>query len=371
MKRIIYISATLPATLYKTGLSSEQKYDQQSQKFNRAVMLGFIENGYEVFAISNRRNFKTDKHEIVEDNIHYYIVDERNHLKVALSCKKLINQLLHENPKSYVICDACLLAASFGAFLAARKRNCLGIVTDIPVVSEYGIKAILDMWLMKNVFSSYILLTEQMGEVVNPHRRPYCVMEGLYYGNTDKYIRDNIQNKQFIILYAGYLHKKYGIETLVKAVSLIKERNVELHLYGMGDYVDEIKLLGSNSNIVYHGVKDNNVVVEEERKADLLINPRSKNEMFTQYSFPSKTIEYMSTGTPVLMQELPGMPKEYKPYIYVYDGDTAEDLREAILKVMDCSIEERIKKANSAREFIIENKTAKMQVKKIIQQLKL
>ena len=95
----------------------------------------------------------------------------------------------------------------------------------------------------------------------------------------------------------------------------------------------------------------------------------SKNELFTQYSFPSKTIEYMSTGTPVLMQQLPGMPQEYCNYIYLYEEDTEESLQQAIknLTVQSKNILEN--KGLTAKRFIVENKNAKKQVQKIIESL--
>ena len=45
------------------------------------------------------------------------------------------------------------------------------------------------------------------------------------------------------------------------------------------------------------------------------MNPRSADAEYTKYSFPSKTIEYLATGVPVVMNRLPGIPEEYEYFV--------------------------------------------------------
>ena len=61
--------------------------------------------------------------------------------------------------------------------------------------------------------------------------------------------------------------------------------------------------------------------------ATLLINPRFSNEEYTKYSFPSKNMEYMASGTPILTTKLPGMPKEYYEYIYLFEEESIEGMK--------------------------------------------
>lgn len=369
MKTIIYVSVTLPEKLYKIGIPDDNKIDQQANKFNRSMMKGFIANGYKVYAVSQRKYFLGEEGEYEEDSILYNIIKGSNYFEIVKKSYSIVKCLLNQNPKASVICDALSLSICTGAVFAAKKHKKVGIITDIPGVSTNGcIKIFLDKFLMKYTFSSYVFLTENMNKLMNPRRMPYCIMEGLYYGKNDIQITEKKDEKIFTVLYAGFLHKKYGIPALINVFLELKNKPVFLHLYGTGDYVEQIKQASKEANIIYHGVRDNSEVVEAEKEASLLINPRSKNEIFTKYSFPSKTIEYMSTGTPVLMQELPGMPEEYKPYLYFYD-DNEESLKNAILKIMEKSIDERNKKGKDAKEFILNNKTAKMQTKKIIETL--
>ena len=56
------------------------------------------------------------------------------------------------------------------------------------------------------------------------------------------------------------------------------------------------------------GCVTNDEIVRLQCEATLLVNPRPSDKEFCKYSFPSKTIEYMASGTPVLMTKLPGVP---------------------------------------------------------------
>ena len=62
--------------------------------------------------------------------------------------------------------------------------------------------------------------------------------------------------------------------------------------------------------IEFLGMLPRTDVLELQSKATILVNPRQPVGDFTKYSFPSKTIEYMASGTPLLMYKLPGIPEE-------------------------------------------------------------
>ena len=102
----------------------------------------------------------------------------------------------------------------------------------------------------------------------------------------------------------------------------------------------------------------------------LLVNPRTPEGEFTKYSFPSKTMEYMASGVPVLMYRLPGIPEEYFNYCYKVEdvGETA--LTKAIEDVLNKSSEELANMGKSAREFILEHKNPIAQMGKVVEFIK-
>lgn len=80
------------------------------------------------------------------------------------------------------------------------------------------------------------------------------------------------------------------------------------------------------------------------KKATLLINPRPSNEEFTKYSFPSKNLEYMASGTPLLATDLPGIPAEYKRYEYIIENENIDGIANMFRYVLNLTDAELRKK---------------------------
>ena len=113
----------------------------------------------------------------------------------------------------------------------------------------------------------------------------------------------------------------------------------------------------------------NHQVVEKEMGATLLVNPRPTVEEFVQYSFPSKNMEYMASGTPLLTTRLPGMPKEYYPYVYLLEKESAQGIADALRKILSNSDEALHRKGAEARDFILGTRNNVAQGQKILTML--
>ena len=103
--------------------------------------------------------------------------------------------------------------------------------------------------------------------------------------------------------------------------------------------------------------------------ATLLVNPRPTNEEYVKYSFPSKTMEYMASGTPVLTTVLPGMPKEYYPYVNFIREESPQGIADALKTVLASSDDELFAQGCRAREFVLKERNNVVQAKKILAML--
>lgn len=110
-------------------------------------------------------------------------------------------------------------------------------------------------------------------------------------------------------------------------------------------------------------------VVAKEMESTLLINPRPTNEEYVKYSFPSKTMEYMASGTPVLTTRLPGMPKEYYPYVNFIEEETPQGMARALSSVLSRSEEALRQQGLAARRFVLEERNNLVQAGKILEKL--
>ncbi len=219
---------------------------------------------------------------------------------------------------------------------------------------------------LQGEYDGYIYLTEAMHEVVAPHK-PYMVMEGI--ADISAVRTPTAEEKADVraIMYAGMLHERYGIIQLLDAFEALGEKDTELWLFGSGTAVSEIQnRAAKNPNIRYFGTVSHDEILLRERQATLLVNPRDAEEAFTQYSFPSKTIEYMLSGTPLVTTRLKGIPGDYFDFVFSVPSNRMEDLAESLKKALSQSSEELLCFGERAQQFIVQKKNSRCQSERIL-----
>ena len=219
--------------------------------------------------------------------------------------------------------------------------------------------------------TDYVLLTQAMNDYLNPKGKPHVILEG-HSDIAMERQEPSLARKTSprVCMYAGGVSKQYGLENLVKGFRKADLPDARLEIYGPGDYVQELsRIAAEDSRIFYGGMLLNAEIVEREMAATLLVNPRPTGEEYVKYSFPSKTMEYMSTGTPVLTTVLPGMPKEYHPYVYLLEEETADAIAEKLGQIFAQPADALFEKGMKAREFILKEKNNVTQAGKILAML--
>lgn len=377
--RIIYASSAMgEKTFSDIFINSKNIPGQQAQKFNRLLIKGLKLNGADVIGLStppvttsnlNKKLIVLGKK--IEDEILFSYVPVinipilKNILNIAGSFFKTLKY--RKKNKTIIVCDVLNVSVSLGAVFAGILVGCpiVGIVTDIPelMVTGYLSRQVKLIYKIIDKCSHYVFLTEPMNARLNPTGKPYVIIEGICNENTES---ENLDHNNHSI-YAGYLDEKYGIKALIEAFILANVDGQELHIYGAGPYAEEVKRIANERNsIVYHGSVLNEIVVAEEKKARLLINPRPSNEEFTKYSFPSKNMEYMASGTPVLTTKLLGMTKDYYEYVYCFEDETVEGMSETLKTILEKDDEQLLEKGKEAQHFVMMQKNNLIQARKIL-----
>lgn len=215
---------------------------------------------------------------------------------------------------------------------------------------------------LKNV-DGYVLLTDGMKEWFTTDIN-YTVVEGMATIDNTIDVDDIKKKKQ--ILYAGGIKREYGVIDLVSAFSQIDAPEWELVIYGDGTDMESVcEYAKKDVRIKIMGSAPNAVVMKHQREAALLINPR-KNQEMAKYSFPSKTLEYMLSGTPMLGYKLAGIPEEYYDNMFVIQ-DSENGMEEALRKAMNLPETERIKMGEKAKHFVVKEKNPEKQCQKILE----
>ena len=389
---ILYISSVCAQTrfdhLVERGLINRQF---QNQKFHHLLLKGLSQvediriSVVSFYPINRTKGLKLKYEEEEENGIHYVYPDYSN-LPVIHHIAKFIRtyQFLkkYRQPDSVVTCnimnfDECLAAL---VYRMLHKIKICAITADVPGITSGSGKNVGAWWKkmlrqlvspvyrsMNNRYDSYLFLSQAMNDVVNTNNKPYIVVEGLSDLSMSG-MDNNITNKynKMTIMYAGGLHREYGIELLVKAFRKIKNHNMELHIYGKGNYEEELKQdVKEDNRIIYFGTRPNSEIVAAQLKAHILVNPRPTNEEFVKYSFPSKIIECMASGTPLLTTHIPSMPDEYLPHVYLFNKETEKGFIEDIERVISYKKESLEEKGLAAKRFILKNKNYRIQSLKL------
>lgn len=215
----------------------------------------------------------------------------------------------------------------------------------------------------------YVLLADRLTEYAPFAIGNYIIIEGIYHGsdvlNIDKFVSSNKT-----LLYTGSLDVHSSIKELVDAFLLTTNPNYRLQICGTGFYSEYIKKVSlSDERVKYLGVVPRDEVLNLQKKATALINPRMPSVEDTPYSFPSKTIEYLASGTPMIGYRLEGIPSEYYSFFYQIEKPTIKSMAQTIEAVLNKPQEELNQKAIAAFDFIVNYKTARGQVRKIIDYL--
>ena len=373
---------------YKKLFDGKNKFVMVTdQKYHTLLQKGLRNNGATVYCYSGlpinrdvtRKAFISEKDD-VENDIHYHYYTTINLpviRQLMIFCAGFFNILFSRRKFDFLICDFMSTMNSFGMALAAKTRRVpvVEIVMDLPGLMNTTGEPVQGVYKrLSNLADGYVLLTKQMSDVINPKKKPHIVLEG----HVDAILPEVTQEEKWevvtgkrVIIYAGGIHKIFGIENLVKGFIKAEIENSELRIFGDGDYREELERICKNHrNIKYMGVVDNKDIVYQEQRAALLVNPRPSEPIYTRYSFPSKNMEYMVSGTPVLTTNLPGMPEEYKDYVYIIKDETVDGVASALKEVLKENTYERAERGRVARDYVIKNKNNDVQAERIVNFIK-
>ena len=397
MMNIIYLSSSCSdnkfSELRDKGITRKLP---QAQKYHCLLMEGIAQNlDGKVYAISafpvnrqwTKQVFFPEEREMVGDIQYVYgafvnLPFLRQWTRI-LQTKREIKRIRRQNHDCIIICDVLNQSLADAARACGKRYGIpvVGIVTDVPGHTSGArsktysfMRRMMGTMAAKNAvrnlekYDAYLLLTEAMNAVVNKKGKPYIVLEG--HCDSKMGQRENALSTKShpkVAMYAGGIHKEFGIERLVNAFVRGDFQDWELHIYGDGNYQNELnELVKRIPNVKYFGVQPNSVIVENQLKATLLLNPRLTDAEYVKYSFPSKTMECMASGTPLCTTRLPGMPSEYYPYVYFFDNESEDGMLTTLKDILGKSEEAYHELGGKAKEFVMTKKTNVQQAKKLL-----
>lgn len=382
---IIYASCLCSvATFHELFSGVVDKPGQQVQKYHRLLTQGLCLNGLAVHVISalpvnrsnSRRTYLSQTNDFEEGVSFNYLpivnIPFLKHIFIFFLSFLRVIFFRIRYPDCILICDVLNFSVSFGALIASKivSVRSVAIVTDFPHHLSTGNNS---LFLRASSFAmtkydSYILLTPQMVDVLQCSNKPHVVIEGLVDVNMMS-VANNLSTKysKKVCLYAGAIQCCYGVDVMTRAFLKADVADSELHIYGAGDFEAELRAICEvEPRVKYFGVMLNDHIVQEQIRATMLINPRPAFDDFTKYSFPSKIMEYLVSGTPALVTRLPGIPSEYYNFLYLFDDESVDGIASGFKAVLCIDVADLHDKGRVAKDFVLQEKNNRTQAKKVL-----
>jgi glycosyltransferase involved in cell wall biosynthesis len=189
--------------------------------------------------------------------------------------------------------------------------------------------------------------------------KKYLVVEGI--SNSSALAVESgssLPERKNIIFYAGGLNKAYGIVQLIEGF-IESGVDAELWLCGRGELEGYISEISSKYPAVkYLGFLSASEVERIQSSASCLVLSRSPEHAYTRYSFPSKLLEYLVSGVPILTTRLAGIPDEYFEFLNVIEDSTSGGVSAALKRFFAADQQFLLKKAACGRIWVSETKSS-------------
>jgi glycosyltransferase involved in cell wall biosynthesis len=266
------------------------------------------------------------------------------------------------------------LATVLAAKLAGAKA--FAIVADIQVP---GSGLVPDTFLRRlefrlqtrtlPLFDGLVVLTERMALDFAPGV-PYLVLEGAVPegpAHTTAEPAPLGADDDFVIMYSGGLSELKGIPLLLNAFSRLPGPRYRLWITGSGPLQGAVeRAAAADPRITFWGFPPYAEVLSLYARASLLVNPHSTTHASARYLFPSKLIEYLASGTPVLSTcSTPEVQREYGDVLYALRQESGEALAAEVLRVSALPAGVRRATGTRARDFVLREKSWAVQGRRV------
>jgi glycosyltransferase involved in cell wall biosynthesis len=244
----------------------------------------------------------------------------------------------------------------------------------VPDTFRWRLDYAMQRWLIPR-FDGHVAVADRIMKDFAPHRRYVRVEGGVL---PDKFAQrpapshapDN-GRQPFTIVAAGSLDEANGIHILLDAMSRLDETGVRLCIAGDGPLAPLVRTAAAQDpRIRYCGYLSFDEVLALYAEADLLVNMRVTKAIETRYFFPSKLMEYLASGVPVLTTPTGHVAEEFGDVVLLLDDETPSGLATRLRQIVNMNRVELRELGDRARARTLATKSWNVQGAKVAAYLK-
>lgn len=155
-----------------------------------------------------------------------------------------------------------------------------------------------------------------------------------------------------VVVYTGSLGPHAGASYLVEAFREVERPDIELWICGFGSNRDVDRAVGEDPRIRFLGLLPEDRLDEVRERATLFVNPRPSSRPGNAGNFPSKLLDYLKYGKPIISTWTPGIEPGYRRVLTVLEEETSACLARTIEEVASWGPERRAELAAEVRRFV-------------------
>jgi glycosyltransferase involved in cell wall biosynthesis len=172
--------------------------------------------------------------------------------------------------------------------------------------------------------------------------------------------------REFVLVAAGHLSEVNGIPLLLEAFSQLRGDRFRLRIAGAGALEPDVRAAAARDpRIEFLGRLPFDRVLKTYAAADVLLNLRITRSLNTKYFFPSKMMEYLVSGVPVISTCTGHVEQEFGAFTFLLRDETPAALAQLIERVAALDPADRRAQAARARAYTAANKTWQAQTRKL------
>lgn len=169
----------------------------------------------------------------------------------------------------------------------------------------------------------------------------------------------------FPFLYCGATNRWAGVDLLAEAFAEWPDPRARLWLCGKGAVPERFPTLKNDSRVVCFGAASDEKVDELAAQCYALVNPRRTDLLDNQMNFPSKVLEYLRYGKPVVSTWTDGLDPAYRSVLTVAREGTPQAFRVALASTVLWTAEDLQRHAEATRQFLLGSRTWVQQARRL------
>lgn len=342
--KIIYLTTSmLPEDFNELSARCQPKPNPSNQNFHRHL-ISLLAKDHRVDVVSIRPvnpSLTKEKRFAARNKLNYHYVAFYNTKlrrvpSLLTQLKKTIKKILERNGlNTLIIVDGLsyILVKTALDFKKVYHLPVLGIYTDNPrnltgVTNKY-IKKIEKTYAGIDYFFA---ISPALNLIVNPQGKPSLIYEGQ---SVPLQIANPRVPQEYgrYFFFAGALLEKYGLREMIDGFleSQIKDKLL-IAGHGRGEEIVQ-EAHRRNDRVVFLGLLSEDEVANFATHSLASLNPRPLDSKRDLQSFPSKVLQYLSMGTPVISTKHPRLYDLFRDEVLWLNDCSAGAIKKMFIKV--------------------------------------